>query len=496
MAKKIGYVPLDDRPCNLKFPQKLAAISGIELLTPPAGSLGHFRQPGDPDVILAWLKETAPKVDSLIISSEMLCYGGLIASRRSSTGKNTAMNRLEALKEIRKSTPNVGISFFSLVLRNSPVADLDVDEALWKKIFKYSELTDKVESFSLMDDKVSLGVISKEIPGDVLQSYLAVRERNHDINLKAVELIKEGIADFLIIGSDDVALHGLHRMEKRKISELIRTLRLSDRAKIICGADEIGMMLFARAATKVHPKMSVVYSNPGTSEDTMLYEDVPLKVSVAGHVEALGGQIADEKSADIQGFINTPAGKQHDLFLDDIAAITRDHSQFIKEIKKAVDSHKAICLIDVACANGADTGLIEALAKEVDLSKLASFAAWNTASNSIGAALAEAVVKLAKGVKEGESKQLLLERFIDDHLYQSVLRQRIKKDIVYKGVSPFDLGDTYSPVNWVVKEELKRMAIEFISKHFKSFDPKKTKLEIELPWPRIFEVDVEVKSGP
>ncbi len=494
----IAYVPLDDRPCNLKFPQKLAGLAGVELVTPPKESLGHFITPGNCEKIISWLTEVASKVDLAIISVDMVAFGGLLSSRRFNVSLEVAMHRLEVFKDLKKQNPKITVCPYSLIMRLSPSADMGVEEKLWKAILRYSELIDRVEVFGLLDDKVQLKKVEKVIPKEALKNYLVVRERNHAVGIKMIELASEGIVDFLTIGQDDASAHGLHKKEKRNLEGLVAELAIEEKVKIIGGADEIGMMLSSKciAGEKIKPKIFVVASNEEWMGQVPLYEDKALIDSVEDHVLSLGGLITGKRSeADIILFINTPLKKHIDLFLEGSRMTNRNFDSFVKDIKKELNSGRVVAIADTSYVNGADPEFMKALLTSVPIENLAAFSAWNTASNSIGATLAHLFLFLfMKNMREEKWKKIhrayLAERFIDDYLYQTLLRPRIKKDLIERAVSIYDLGEHYPTVEWVVKKELGDMASSFLARHFK--DLKNVRFNIALPWPRIFEADVDV----
>ena len=80
-ALRIALLPLDERPVNITLPRQIAAIGGAELLLPPRRMLPDLRQPGRTDDLGAWLEAVAGEVDAVVVSIDMLCYGGLIAGR-------------------------------------------------------------------------------------------------------------------------------------------------------------------------------------------------------------------------------------------------------------------------------------------------------------------------------------------------------------------------------------------------------------------------------
>src|SRR5690606_16113919 len=68
-----------------------------------------------------WLLERAadPTTVHVVVSVDMLLYGGLIASRTSHDTTRTVLSRLDALREVRRRRPDLPISAVSLVTRAS-----------------------------------------------------------------------------------------------------------------------------------------------------------------------------------------------------------------------------------------------------------------------------------------------------------------------------------------------------------------------------------------
>jgi hypothetical protein len=60
-------------------------------------TLGCFEVPGRPDTISRWLSDL-PEVEALIVSVDMLAYGGLVASRHASLAEDEALSRLQVLR--------------------------------------------------------------------------------------------------------------------------------------------------------------------------------------------------------------------------------------------------------------------------------------------------------------------------------------------------------------------------------------------------------------
>ena len=98
---------MDDRPCNRLFPVQLAEIVGLEVASPPRELLGWFTTPGDCDGVAAWLNDCPAQ--HLVLSLDMLCYGGLVAARSEEVEAAAAMARLERLRELRQRRPDLMI---------------------------------------------------------------------------------------------------------------------------------------------------------------------------------------------------------------------------------------------------------------------------------------------------------------------------------------------------------------------------------------------------
>src|SRR5689334_10866091 len=82
LLAQIAFVPLDDRPVTRQLPQLLGRIAGRAVIEPPRDFLGKYLIPGKPDAIIAWLNGSQTKAaQTFVISTDMLAYGGLVASR-------------------------------------------------------------------------------------------------------------------------------------------------------------------------------------------------------------------------------------------------------------------------------------------------------------------------------------------------------------------------------------------------------------------------------
>ena len=140
---KILLVPIDDRPATTQFAEMIAAIAGRQLLMPPAAELGRFTTPGSPKAIVSWLGSfNASDAEALVVSSDMLAFGGLIASRRHGAGLPESINRLQAIREFRRNNPRVPVLAFSIVMRLAPTATA-TSAAYHDALARYASVVDE-----------------------------------------------------------------------------------------------------------------------------------------------------------------------------------------------------------------------------------------------------------------------------------------------------------------------------------------------------------------
>ena len=76
---KLVILPLDSRPCTREFPAQLAQSAGISACIPPLEVMDWYRTPSDFCRIAAWLEEACAGAGALICSLDQLAYGGLLA---------------------------------------------------------------------------------------------------------------------------------------------------------------------------------------------------------------------------------------------------------------------------------------------------------------------------------------------------------------------------------------------------------------------------------
>jgi hypothetical protein len=497
----LALVPLDNRPCNARFPFQIASIAGDELLLPKPESLGDLHRAGDAQSAADWIA-TLPEVSALIVSIDMLAYGGLVFSRRTLTTKDEALARLEALRQFRRQRPSTPILAFNVLMRLAVTMDSDAAATNYYNIMRFARLADEAERFDSQYLREQLQQVQSEIPPAALQEYLAARARNHAVNARMIEWLSEDVFDYLLITQEDAAEFGLHRREQDALLKKAGELNVENKMSLHPGADEAALTLLARH-WNTGVKFRLHWSSLEDSRRIAPFEDRPFDVSLQQHIAAMRGVLSSDGDADFELFVNAPVGgsaKDEDSGPKALRAARVN--AFAREIEKKIESEKRVALCDVAFPNGADDVLMNALDKRGLLGKLSAFGAWNTAGNTLGTVLAQcaAVVKGAERSRqaghapdESINRQFTFERILDDWFYQSRVRSRIEKTARDNGASPLDLQDQTETVEAQARRELRVYARLVAARHFGST---LEKCEVSLPWQRAFEVDFRAQLAP
>lgn len=493
---KLALIPLDERPVNTRYPRMIAEIAGMTLTRPPVEILSNLRNAGQSAALLDWLLDQVG-LDALIVSIEMLGYGGLIASRINGTPTHEITNRLGQLGAV--AAPIYGFN----VITRIPDADYAIEEPdYWndygRRIHRYSQLMH--QTVAGQDVRAELGQLRAEIPFDYLQDFTRRRLRNHQINLYALGLAARGSFKLLVISSDDTSEYGLGTQEKAWIAEWVRRLGLSDqRVLMYPGADEVGCVLLLRAfldQLDETPNFYVHYAIEADKERIAPYEDSPVRVTVERQIKAIGGVlVADLAEADYVVAVNPPSGigQEYDPEAEHFESEQRRRSPnilaFTEQIAAWVASDKRVIVCDVAYPNGSDPDLIAHLLAKVDLSQMAAYGAWNTAGNTIGTALAQGVASAyteTEAQREAQQR-FLLHRFIEDWGYQHLVREQtrdwLEATFGQRDPAPEQIPQTLVTIGKGLAEILPQLGRLSDGWEIKN---------LRLPWGRTFEIDFDL----
>lgn len=508
----ILMVPLDDRPANTYFPEQVGKSAGVEVIIPPKEMIGSFTDPGNGEQISQWLLKQAEKADGFVISTSMLAYGGLVASRTGAKSLEDATADIQVIKQLKERYPEKPIFVYDTIQRLAVTAISDEYVKYYSQISEWAILYDKVVNLGL-PGKERLDELERIIPSTVLDDYKKARARNHTINKLMIDWADQQYIDYLILSQDDAAAHGLHRAERELLLEKVNELNVEEKVAVFPGADEVDVVLISRYVNQLFhsdPSFYVEYGGIDGKDWTAPFEDTTFDYNVKKHITAAGGTISEnEQSADIHLVLNTPS--------KDSSLRNQDIDKMVKRIQDLTVKGKQVVVGDVLIVNKADESFVTKLAEHIDLSKLLSYSGWNTAGNALGITVGHAGARFAfveqksgfgVPVYEQAAKahyEFLLHRFAKDQGYKNVVHPAAREYIKQIGASEWDLGSNYEAVNNFVVEKLTAET----EKWYQQFDGKKvyigsrgnkafyktiTSLEsvhVKLPWPRIFEAELE-----
>lgn len=525
---KLVMLPLDVRPCCYDFPAKLARIAGHELTVPPRSLLNpNFMEPSSYPIIVQWLKDQCSDADYLVLSIDMLVYGGLAASRRHLISVDQARHRMNLLSELKTANPRLRILAYSILIPLQPVVSDPKEAREAVLIARYCQLSGRPARVMTPEDRSELDDILRAIPRSFLEQYLVTRRRNHEINALAVEAVSDGLVDFVVLPQCDSSQYGLHVQEQADLISVARTRGVLDRILMYPGTDEVGMVLLARCLSEVHDyKLKLFVRHTSSNGDSLVapFEDVPIGENIRLQLEAIRGIMVDTPAeADVVMVVNGPARSvETENYIEYLAGsgaqqhFVYRHRREIPEIwdipslvEYYLERQHRVAIADIALPNGADCDLLDLLSRRIRLSALTAFAAWNTAGNTIGTVLAHAMVRcfqsdhmMQDGAANMAHYQFLFERYVDDWLYQSEVRTDIERHLLEEmGISPLNISPVYDEIDCLVARTLSSKAHALFDRHFKGAAVQNGDgtmiLErianeyIHLPWARTFEVSVD-----
>lgn len=508
MTRRLLLVPLDERPVNTRYPQMLAKIAGADLVLPPVDIRGDLKKPADLHALWAWLRETAPKVDTAVISTDMAGYGNLISSRITSEPSCEILSRLNGLKDL--PCPVYAFS----VLTRIPNANDCVEEPLYwceygKKFAAYSKLVHMCASGG---DHPELKRLRRELPEELRADWLTRRLRNHAVILGVIEMAARDDVASLSITSDDTAKWGLSTREGDWLDSWIRLdfARLGSKVRMYPGADEVGSALVARVLARgrrFHARIAYAVSEHANL--IAPYEDRRVHETVVAQLDACGCEVVgDRDKCDFVLAVATPSPRLCDWRAEFLESDREQrgavYSRFLAALGSTAGQGVPVALADVAYPNGADPVLAERLFTSnspMSPNDLIAYGAWNTAGNTIGVVVAQAVCSLvgpSNPDADNARRLFLAHRFIEDYVYQSIVRRQARahaQELWGCGdPSPKDPNEIAEITGWVesrLLEELSRLQGIGIAPRVR-MTPGSTRL----PWRRLFEVDFDLEAAP
>ncbi len=504
-AERILLVPLDSRPAAGQFAQMIASMAGVEVNMPPYALLGRFTNPGSPESILDWLAgQNFDDVTAAVISTDMIAYGGLIASRTADVTADDAIARLKALETIRKAHPKTRFYAYSAIMRLTPTATKAT--AAWRlQLGRYAEIKERYRQAPSQAYLQSLRNLQAKIPPIEIQRYEATRERNHDVQKAIIRMAATGTFDYVVFGQDDAQPFGPHIPETNRLKAVAAQLAVQGKTYFCEGIDQHANVLISRALLKSRdwtPRVRIVFSDDSCRKRIADYESKTIEDSLRDQLIASGARPAVGDQFDYTLYLNVPS---HGV---------APFAQFLESLTGEVDQGFPVGVADINIGKDgtADAELFDALDQNGRMIKLLSYAGWNTAGNTMGTSIPAANVYLLSRRSQADPltreialREFLLHRFVNDFAYHRYVRPQAYRmiDASPRASREETYGDAFDEVNGFVQEELGHHLQETFKAQFlgqKFFAGSKQyeitgldQVRIFLPWPRAYEVRLEFK---
>lgn len=490
-ASTILLVPQDDRPVSLDYTVNTAERAGYTVLTPPRAYLSGKNFRGSPDLIWRWVEQNMVRADAAVLSTDTLIYGGLVDSRKHNEPLTTLMARENRIRALHAQYPKIPIYGFGTIMRTPYASSGGVEPYYYSKygndLYRLSGLQDKMDAGKITPDETA-GLLSLKlsIPSEYLQDWFKRRTKNNTINRMLIKDTKSGVFAYYSEGHDDNSKNSQSTLESRYLAADAKGLPES-RYGSFPGADQLALLLIARYHDDSHhlkPAFSVIYPL-GRAENTVpSYENQPIGKTISEHIAAVGGVMAGKNVPDIVLAVNTPiASTGESGQFSNFGMMKQSTTDFMNEVKNVIGRGIPVSMVDVYFANGSDNTLMNLMVKDDLLYKVAAYNGWNTASNTIGYAIAQAI--LAPSMSAEDHKNMLTEQYIDNWAYQANVRKNIARmtELETNGTTP-------TPA---IKQEMIAEVQEFAKKKM-GLNP--ATVSADFPWNRLFEINALVSTKP
>lgn len=388
IRRRILLIPLDSRPPCGPFVQDAGRIAGVEVVLPPAELLDEYFRPGDTAALQSWTMEHIAGFDAAILSIDQLLHGGLIASRQAKKTIADEEDLLDFLRRLRAAHPNIPLYAFSILPRMTPPDGL-VDWEEQKRLMKYSRLLGRLarEKNPRDEDLSALDDLRASISAENLAQYERLFANYADFGQRLISLAENGTLDRLVIGQDDSEPNSIPNLVLHKFSELLAAKGISEnRVFLAQGADELALSILAADEAQrdgFSPRVALIYNDSSTPDRVLPYMGATLEKTAREKIHFTRGTIAaSPKTADFTLYISAN---------DKATANTRKAAA--ATINTLLDNKRAVALVDLAEHLRLDETLLPVLVEnKTPIHMLAAYAGWNTASNSVGTAVAHAVL--------------------------------------------------------------------------------------------------------
>ncbi len=496
-AETVLFVPQDDRPVSLQYTVDTAKAAGMTVLTPPQNLISGKTYKGQADQIWNWVEQNAGRADVMVLSTDTLIYGGLVDSRKHNLPLSTLEYRLKRIEALKANYKNTRIYGFGTVMRSPRASGGGTEPSYYADygptIFQIAALQDKLDAGTLTQAETQkLMSLQASVPVEYLQDWFSRRQKNMQINKGLIDEARKGVFEYFALGHDDTSQLSQSALEGRYLSQYSKGIPRTQYGSFP-GADQLGLLLMARSRTDESvekPTFSIIYPLGGAGKTLPGYEDQTIDKTIAEHVEAVGGTMTTAGKPTVLLAVNTPLStstSESEAF-GNLPMVSQATNAFVDRIQQATEQGVTVSVADIAYNNGSDNTLVGAMYKRDILYKIGAYNGWNTASNTVGYAIAQGL--LLKSMSPEGHRDMLTQQYLDNWAYQA----NIRKDIYRMQDSIRTDNVRYSgDLNSKLEEYLQERIQDF-GKTYLKVDPRTIKATF--PWGRLFETDITVYNKP
>jgi hypothetical protein len=475
---RIAFLPLDSRPANWQFPQRLATIAGVDLLLPPREWLGTLNTSARSQDLLGWLVRMASDCDAAIFSFDALVYGGLIQSRelksmRLGSASSAAPECLKVISaELERIDWNRCAGYALATVPRLGISVRDNDSHNIHQLVREYFITHGAASKSAKSATVAQR-LEQELGSETITTLWHWRERNAAVCGGLLDLSCRLGLRLLHFSVEDNAPTGPHLAEAsalRQRATLLRSDYPDTQVTLFDGTDEAQCLLLARAVHDFRKNSSLPVQlllhprSPGPDKYIGLYESQPLGAGLDFLARLLDFDYRHQ--ADQRWLVCYGKQPQPDVFSDDPDRIF--NNPFL--LPKGIDPGGPLLLTDLCACNGANPNLAGQIARHTmqQRSSMLGLCGFNTNFNALGVSAAwlslirkaDDTIATPYSTDSGTasvcteaSRNFALERLADDLVYQSIARPRLLTYLKQRGVSPLD----FSTVDRSIHDEAVRL---------------------------------------
>lgn len=494
--KKIVLLPLDERPCNYDYVYKLFQSEELQIVRPE--QLGSKKNPADPQNITDFLFKECEQAFGLILSVDMLLYGGLVPSRMHKETVEALKERLQIIRQLKERNPKLKIYAFHCIMRCPSYDNADEEPDYYEhygaRLFAYGVAKHKVQlGMAPAEEAEALKV---QMPEHVLTDFETRREVNRTLNMETVRYYTEGYIDALVFPQDDSAPLGYTAIDQMQVRRAIQEAGMTDEILLYSGADEVALSLTARMLNDMkgsHPRVYVKYATEAAKHMIPKYEGVRLCTTIGFHILSAGCiPVEQEDAADVIMIVTAPDEQMEEAF--DQPSISphynaeRNMAEILRYIRENISKGKRVAVTDNAYSNGGELDFIRMLNKHGILMDVSAYAGWNTNGNTLGTVLAQAVYDFYYGDTQ-QKKDFLVERYLEDVGYCSHARGLVTKEIFAVNSNVFATEEGAQAVADRARKHLE----EFTDRYLSSIAKHIRITHVSMPWKRMFEVRLDAE---